>query len=196
MFLWVFRAMKKGFIALVLVVALIGLLFYIRGDVNSTASLTQYTQAKKDKENTETESKLHNPRKDKQLPKNQSAPIDEQVQRSWSGSSDDILQQAFQNQAQKLQVKGTGVVRKILADDKKGTRHQRFLLTLASGQTLLIAHNIDLAPRIDHLKEGDTVSFYGQYEWNEEGGVVHWTHKDPQSKHVAGWLKHKGKVYQ
>ena len=35
-----------------------------------------------------------------------------------------------------------------LPDDNKGTRHQRFILKLSSGQTLLVAHNIDLADKI------------------------------------------------
>ncbi len=182
---------------LVLITALTGLLFYIRGDFGSVASVTQYTQVKKNKENAEIKPKLQKAQKDKQPLEAHSTPGDKQEQISWSSrSSDDRLQQAFQNQAQRQQVEGNGVVSKILADDQEGARHQRFLLTLGSGQSLLIAHNIDLAPRIDSLKKGDTVSFYGQYEWNKKGGVIHWTHKDPQGKHVAGWLKHKGQIYQ
>ncbi|WP_272975496.1 DUF3465 domain-containing protein, partial [Alcanivorax jadensis] len=77
-----------------------------------------------------------------------------------------------------------------------GSRHQKFILELASGQTILIAHNIDLAPRIPDLRDGESVSFYGEYEWNERGGVVHWTHHDPQGRHVDGWLKHDGKTFQ
>jgi hypothetical protein len=32
--------------------------------------------------------------------------------------------------------------------------------------------------------------------WNEKGGVVHWTHRDPGGRHMAGWLAHNGKTYQ
>lgn len=94
------------------------------------------------------------------------------------------------------QVRGVGVVSRILPDDNNGSRHQRFILRLQSGQTLLVAHNIDLAPRIDDLKEGDTVEYSGEYQWNPKGGVVHWTHRDPSGRHVAGWLKHDGRVFQ
>jgi hypothetical protein len=94
------------------------------------------------------------------------------------------------------QVEGTGMVSRILSDDDNGSRHQRFILRLPSGQTLLVAHNIDLAPRIDDLDVGDTVAYSGEYEWNPQGGVVHWTHRDPAGRHVAGWLKHDGRVYQ
>ena len=38
--------------------------------------------------------------------------------------------------------------------------------------------------------------FYGEYEWNSEGGVIHWTHKDPAGVHVDGWLEYEGIVYQ
>ncbi|WP_372682356.1 DUF3465 domain-containing protein [Desulfosarcina sp.] len=107
-----------------------------------------------------------------------------------------VLQHAFNNRQSDLQVQGEGVVIKVLPDDNKGSRHQRFILRLGSGQTLLIAHNIDLAPRINGLSAGDTVAFYGEYEWNEKGGVLHWTHHDPGGRHIGGWLKHNGKTYQ
>ena len=84
------------------------------------------------------------------------------------------------------QVRGQGTVSRILPDDNDGSRHQRFILRLSSGRTLLIAHNIDLAPRVSSLRTGDTVSFNGEYEWNDKGGVIHWTHHDPQGRHAAG----------
>lgn len=88
------------------------------------------------------------------------------------------------------------MVTKLLADDNDGSRHQRFLLTLPSGQSLLVAHNIDLAPRLSRLKTGDSVAFNGVYEWNAKGGLIHWTHRDPGGRHQAGWLKHSGQTYQ
>lgn len=94
------------------------------------------------------------------------------------------------------QVSGSGTVTRILSDDNDGSRHQRFILRLGSGRTVLIAHNIDLAPRVPSLREGDTVSFYGVYETNDRGGVIHWTHGDPQGRHTPGWLEHNGQRYQ
>ena len=115
---------------------------------------------------------------------------------SPAAADDSLIQAAYENRQSDVQVEGAGRVVKVLPDDNKGSRHQKFILELASGQTLLIAHNIDLAPRIPDLHEGDRVSFYGEYEWNERGGVVHWTHHDPQGRHVDGWLKHDGKTFQ
>ncbi|MVE15916.1 DUF3465 domain-containing protein, partial [Vibrio cholerae] len=102
-------------------------------------------------------------------------------------ANDAVLQQAYQSQQSDLQVQGLGQVVKVLPDDNDGSRHQKFILKLNSGQTLLVAHNIDLAPRIPNLKVGDSVEFYGEYEWNKKGGVLHWTHKDPQNRHAHGW---------
>jgi len=109
-----------------------------------------------------------------------------------ASTGDALLAQAFAQHQSRLQVQGEGEVIKLLADDTQGSRHQRFIIRLASGQTLLIAHNIDLAPRLSPLAPGDWVSFYGEYEWNAKGGLVHWTHYDPKGVHIDGWLKLTG----
>ncbi len=106
------------------------------------------------------------------------------------------LIQAIAERQSGTQVKGAGTVVRILADDNDGSRHQRFIVELDSGETLLIAHNIDLAPRVAALKVGDSVTFFGEYEWNERGGVIHWTHDDPRGWHVEGWIEHKGRRYK
>ncbi|NOE72671.1 DUF3465 domain-containing protein [Vibrio cholerae] len=111
-------------------------------------------------------------------------------------ANDAVLQQAYKSQQSDIQVQGFGQVVKVLPDDNDGSKHQKFILKLNNGQTLLVAHNIDLAPRIPNLKVGDSVEFYGEYEWNKKGGVLHWTHKDPQNRHAHGWLKHNGRVYE
>lgn len=106
------------------------------------------------------------------------------------------LERAFVDRLSNQQLEGEGTVIKLLPDDNHGSRHQRFIVRLPSGRTLLIAHNIDLAKRIDTLREGDTVRFYGEYEWNQKGGVMHWTHHDPDGRHPGGWIKHGGQMYQ
>ena len=123
-----------------------------------------------------------------------SAPVSPST-RLLSGS-DEVLARAFEQHTSNVQVEGLGVVRRVLADDNDGSRHQRFVVALGSGQTLLISHNIDLAPRVIGLREGDTVSFGGEYEWNPEGGVIHWTHRDRSKRHPPGWIRHNGEVYE
>ena len=110
-------------------------------------------------------------------------------------SDDAILQTAFEDKQSNLQVHDIGKVVKLLADDTTGSQHQRFILKLASGQTILIVHNIDIATRIDTLMKNDNVEFYGEYVWNSKGGLVHWTHHDPQHEHTDGWLKHQNITY-
>lgn len=106
------------------------------------------------------------------------------------------ISNAFNNRLSDVQIKSSGVVVRLLADDNKGSRHQKFILKVANNHTILVAHNIDLAPRINGISQGDRVQFYGEYEWNAKGGVIHWTHHDPNGRHVGGWLKHQGKTYQ
>ena len=115
---------------------------------------------------------------------------------STPANRDTSVQYAFENRQSDLQIQGEGIVSKILPDDVEGSRHQKFILRLAGGTSLLIAHNIDLAPRIRDLNKGDTVEFNGEYEWNSKGGVLHWTHDDPAGRHIGGWLKHQGQTYR
>jgi hypothetical protein len=119
-----------------------------------------------------------------------------QTQATPADQTERVVQSRLGANESNTQVQGVGVVDRVLADDNEGSHHQRFILRLASGQTLLVAHNIDLAPRVAGLESGDTVEFNGEYEWNEKGGVIHWTHRDPANQHVAGWLKHDGQVFQ
>ncbi len=110
--------------------------------------------------------------------------------------SDELLAQQFSNGKSNVQVYGTGIVISILSDDLDGSRHQRFIIELKSKQTLLITHNIDLAPRIFALSLNDKIEFFGEYEWNNKGGVIHWTHHDPEGIHVNGWILHNNVIYQ
>ncbi|MCP3904085.1 MAG: DUF3465 domain-containing protein [Planctomycetes bacterium] len=110
-------------------------------------------------------------------------------------ADDAKIVEAFAAQRSGFMVESSGTVAKILRDDTDDSPHQRFILRLASGHTVLVAHNIDLAPRVP-VREGDSIGFHGQYEWGEEGGVIHWTHHDPAGRHEEGWLEHEGKRYR
>ncbi len=122
--------------------------------------------------------------------------IQPELTRPEFGSTDTgvTVEALFQNRISGEMVEFQGRVSRILPDDNDGSRHQRFIVSLASSHTVLIAHNIDLAPRVP-LQIGRSVSIFGQYEWNEKGGVVHWTHKDPRGTHVAGWIQYQGHTY-
>ena len=103
---------------------------------------------------------------------------------------------AFSAHRNLSQVQGSGIVVKVLKDDIKGLKHQKFLLKVSDNITILVAHNLDLAPRVEDIHEGDVIAFKGEYIYTPKGGTVHWTHKDPRGNHQAGWLKHNGKTYK
>jgi len=107
---------------------------------------------------------------------------------------DQAIVDAFAQKRSGVMVESVGIVERILPDDLQGSRHQRFIIRLQIDHTLLVSHNIDIAPRIP-LAEQDSVEFRGQYEWNERGGVVHWTHHDPDGAHPAGWIRHTETLY-
>ena len=108
------------------------------------------------------------------------------------------LEQAHAQHRSHVWVDGGGTVTRILRDDTKRPRHQRFVVRVGSGPnafTVMIAHNIDLAPRVP-FKKGDAVTFRGEYIWSEQGGTVHWTHEDPKREKEGGWIRWNDFVYR
>lgn len=112
-----------------------------------------------------------------------------------SPAAADSVESLFSAQRSDVVVELEGAVSRVLADDLEGSRHQRFIVQLESGHTVLVSHNIDLAPRVP-LNRGDQVNVRGEYEWNERGGVVHWTHHDPRRRRAGGWIRHRGEEYR
>ena len=118
---------------------------------------------------------------------------DESFDVDWNDNQ--RILQLFETESSGVMVLAEGAVQRVLPDDNDGSRHQRFIVELEGGHTVLVAHNIDLAPRVP-LAEGDRVRVYGQYEWNERGGVLHWTHHDPRGAHEEGWVEWQGQVFE
>lgn len=108
----------------------------------------------------------------------------------------DSARDAFAHHRSGQQITVQATVTRILADDRDGSRHQRFIIRADSGTTLLVAHNIDLAPRLNGLTSGDRLTLVGEYEWNAQGGLLHWTHHDPSQRHRPGYIEWKGQRYQ
>ncbi len=111
-------------------------------------------------------------------------------------SSSGAIERAFQTKQSNLFVTTEGQIQRILSDDRQEPRHQRIILELPSGHTVLIAHNIDLAPRVANIEVGHTLRVRGDYEWNPQGGVIHWTHHDPEGRREGGWIEHKSRRYE
>ena len=85
-------------------------------------------------------------------------------------------------------------MRRLLSDDDDGSGHQRFVIDVGQRQTLLIAHNLELAERVP-VGMGDRVFVRGLYEWNDLGGLIHWTHNDPLEAEDGGWIRYRRKTY-
>jgi len=100
----------------------------------------------------------------------------------------DAVEQAFAAQRSGLWLETRGRVIRTLRDDNEGARHQKFILQLDGGHSVLVAHNIDLARRIP-AREGVSLTVRGRYEWNDRGGVIHWTHHDPDGREPGGWIE-------
>ena len=91
---------------------------------------------------------------------------------------------------------GRGVVERVLPDDTTPPRHQRFFLRDDRGRSLFFAHNVDEAPRVPDLREGDEISFRGEWRDNERGGAMHWTHRAGAGRRKGGWLERDGVRYE
>jgi len=98
------------------------------------------------------------------------------------------VEQAFAAQRSGQWLETSGRVTRVLRDDNEGARHQKFILELDDGHTVLVVHNIDLARRIP-AREGLSLTVRGRYEWNDRGGVIHWTHHDPDGREQGGWIE-------
>ncbi|MDF1700176.1 MAG: DUF3465 domain-containing protein [Planctomycetota bacterium] len=105
------------------------------------------------------------------------------------------LARAVAQQRSGVWVESSGRIVHLLKDDREPPRHQRCLVDILDGHTIKISHNIDLAPRVPWRK-GQKIGFRGRFEWNDKGGVVHWTHHDPQGRKQGGWLQVDGKRYR
>jgi hypothetical protein len=96
-----------------------------------------------------------------------------------------------------VEVTAHGVVTRVLADDSGPSGvHQRFIIRLkGSTQTLLVENNVTIGQRAPIL-EGTDVLVHGEYVWNDQGGLIHFTHHDPALTHEGGWIELSGVRYQ
>jgi hypothetical protein len=100
---------------------------------------------------------------------------------------------AFQTHRSKLWLTVSAHVTRDLADAHGTYTHQRFIVTCSGGFTLLIVNDISIGERAPaHI--GDTVTVRGQYIWNDQGGLIHFTHHDPEGG-PGGYIDEDGAQY-
>lgn len=95
----------------------------------------------------------------------------------------------------KVPVTVTAPVKKMLRYDDRGLPHEKFLLLLSNGTTILVAHNTKMAPYVP-LQAGDMVTVSGEFIWNAKGGLIHWTHHTDTPNHRGGYIDFNGKRYE
>ena len=102
----------------------------------------------------------------------------------------------FQNHRSNVEVTADGTVVLLLPDRTSSTgTHEQFIIKLTSQDlTVEIEHNISIAARVP-VAQGDHVIVHGEYVWTAKGGLIHFTHHDPQGTHEGGYIVDNGKTY-
>jgi hypothetical protein len=102
----------------------------------------------------------------------------------------------FQNHRSNVEVTADGTVVRVLPDRSSATGvHEQFIVKLSSGDiTIEVEHNISIAARVP-VALGDHVIVHGEYVWNAQGGLIHFTHHDPRGTHEGGYIQDNGKTY-
>ncbi len=124
-----------------------------------------------------------------------STPAGQTGQSPSAGFGDAEAIRAQQLQLVKVPITVTAPVKKMLKYDDKGLPHEKFLMVLSNGTTLLVAHDTKMAPYVP-VQPGDTVTVHGEFIWNEKGGLIHWTHHSDTPKHQGGYIDFNGKRYE
>jgi hypothetical protein len=112
-------------------------------------------------------------------------------------SDNAAVERDYAEKRSNVQVIAQGVVTSVLADDSGPSGvHQRFIIRLAgSTQTVLVDNNVTIGQRAPVL-QGNDVSVHGEYVWNDQGGLIHFTHHGPAHTHEGGWIELSGVRYQ
>jgi hypothetical protein len=110
---------------------------------------------------------------------------------------DAAIVQDFQSHRSHVEVTADATVVQVLPDRVSVTgTHEQFIIRLTSGDlTLLVEHNLSIAPRAP-VAVGDHVIVHGEYIWNTQGGLIHFTHHDPDGRHEGGFIQENGTTYQ
>ena len=109
----------------------------------------------------------------------------------------ETVRRDFAEHRSNVEVTAAGAVTTILADapGADGT-HQRFILRLTGlTQTVLVENNVSIGRRVP-IAVGDDVTVHGEYVWNDQGGLIHFTHHDPVHTHEGGWIEVRGTRYE
>ena len=118
------------------------------------------------------------------------------VQPSAVASDNSAARRAFAGHTDGVELTITGTVDRVLSDQSGPSGpHERFVVALADvTMTVLVEHNLSIAPRVP-VAAGEAVVVHSEYIWNAQGGLVHFTHHDPDRSHEGGYILYAGKRY-
>jgi hypothetical protein len=115
----------------------------------------------------------------------------------------DDIRGACNTGAQHVEAHLSGYVARVLGIRAGASgSHEGFILATADCShkiqtcpvaSLKVEDNVDITGVIP-LRRGERVELQGQYECND--GVIHWTHRDPRGRHIAGYIRVNGNTYQ
>ncbi|MDE2573132.1 MAG: DUF3465 domain-containing protein [bacterium] len=78
---------------------------------------------------------------------------------------------------------------------RSGLTHEAFDVSPPSGLRTQVVENVDVGPRVP-VHRGDSVVVRGEYVRDAgETHIVHWTHHDPDGRHVGGFIVDDGRRY-
>ncbi len=113
-----------------------------------------------------------------------------------------LAEEAYRRRQSGIFLTAEGRVVRVLKDDRRGIPHQRFIIRLRGGQTLLVVHNTAVAPRVP-VQAGDLIRVRGEYRWNAKGGLLHFTHRPAGRARgrpavgLGGWIRTRdGKLFR
>ena len=106
--------------------------------------------------------------------------------------------QVYGSQESGAEVVASGSVIEVLsAQGGPSSNHEGFLMRLNGSCDLLVRVETDtaLTGRVP-LQSGEKVEVKGEYEYDLTGGVIHWTHHDPDGRHDNGYVVAGNRTYQ
>ncbi|GAC1328213.1 MAG: hypothetical protein NVS2B16_00330 [Chloroflexota bacterium] len=87
----------------------------------------------------------------------------------------------------------TARVVRLLPETYGRYEHQRFVVHCTSGRSILVTNDVSIGTRAP-IAAGATVTVHGEYIWNRQGGLVHFTHHS-DSGGPGGWILYRHKLY-
>ena len=97
----------------------------------------------------------------------------------------------FQKHESGIWLTVSAIIARLLPDSYGRNEHQRFIVRCPSGQTILIVNDVSIGQRVP-VGMGQRVVVRGQYVWNRQGGLIHFTHHRDGN---GGWILFQGHVY-